>query len=238
MNVSLTQKQPGHGAIGGVSVKLVVGIFFTLLGVLMTLDNFEVAEADRFLAYWPVVFIAIGLVKLGDRRGKLPAFIAIAAGVLLLPFSTDWVRTDIFDFWPVALIVAGVAIVAHAFGFRVPAFSGESSSTIWAMFSMRKEAVDARSYAGGRIIAFMGGCELDLTKAAMEQGPAELEVIVIWGGVEIKVPDGWEVSGNTVPIMGAAEIKTKSKPGGPKLIVNGLAIMGGIDIKSVAAVAI
>jgi predicted membrane protein len=238
MNISLTQKQPGHDAIGGLSVKLVVGIFFTLLGVLMTLDNLELADADRFLAYWPVVFIAIGIVKLRDRRGKLPAVIAIAAGALLLPFTADWVRMDLFDFWPVALIVAGMAIVAHAFGFSAPAFSSGSSSTIWAIFSMRREAVDTRTYSGGRIVAFMGGCELDLTKAGLEQGPVELEVIVMWGGVEIKVPDGWEVSGNTVPIMGAAEIRTKSKPGGHKLIVNGLAIMGGIDIKSVAVEAI
>jgi hypothetical protein len=43
------------------------------------------------------------------------------------------------------------------------------------------------------------------------------------------------VVGNTVPIMGGADIRTKAKQGGRRLIVNGLAVMAGIDIKSVAA---
>ncbi len=84
----------------------------------------------------------------------------------------------------------------------------------------------------------MGGCELDLTNADIEQGSAELEVIVVWGGIEIKVPEGWEVIGNTVPIMGGADIRTKAAPGGRRLIVNGLALMAGIDIKSKAVEAV
>ena len=66
----------------------------------------------------------------------------------------------------------------------------------------------------------------------MESGPAELEIIAIWGGVEIKVPEGWEVIGNMLPIMGGADIRTKAAPGGRRLVVNGVVIMGGVDIKS------
>ena len=84
----------------------------------------------------------------------------------------------------------------------------------------------------------MGGCELDLTQADMDNGPAELEIVAIWGGVEIKVPEGWEVIGNTLPIMGGADIRTKAAPGGRKLVVNGVVIMAGVDIKSEAAEAI
>jgi predicted membrane protein len=235
MNISITQKPP---TMARGSVKLIIGIFFTLLGVLLTLDNLDLADADRFLPYWPVVLIAIGILKLQDRRGRTFAILAIGIGALLIVFNNDWLQFSIFDFWPIALIFAGLGIVARAFGFRAPELSSESSSTIWAILGMRKEAVTARNYAGGRIIAFMGGCELDLRKADIEQGSAELEVMVMWGGIEIKVPEGWEVVGNTVPIMGGADIRTKAAPGGRRLIVNGLAIMGGIDIKSVPAEAI
>lgn len=242
MNVSITQNQPPAGTIGRgsvkLSVKLIVGIFFTLLGVLLTLDNLDLADADRFLPYWPVVLIAIGVLKLQDRRSRTFAILAIGIGALLIVFNTGWLEFSIFDFWPIALIFAGLGIVARAFGFRAPELSSESSSTIWAVFGVRKERVTVRNYAGGRIIAFMGGCELDLRNADIEQGSAELEVMVMWGGIEIKVPEGWEVIGNTVPIMGGADIRTKAAPGGRRLIVNGLAIMGGIDIKSVPAEAI
>jgi len=239
MNASITEKQPPTGTIGGVSVKLIIGIFFTLLGVLLTLDNLDLADADRFLPFWPVVLIAIGILKFPQRRTRTLAILGIGGGALLVVFNTGWLPFSIFDFWPIALIFAGLGIVAHAFGARLSDhLPGESSSTIWAILGARKEAITAPNYAGGRIIAFMGGCELDLTKADMQQGPAELEVIVVWGGIEIKVPEGWEVIGNTIPIMGGAEIKTKAAPGGRRLVVNGLAIMAAIDIKSVATEAV
>jgi predicted membrane protein len=240
MNVSITQNQPPamQGTGAKISVKLIVGIFFTLLGVLLTLDNFDFVYADDILPYWPLVLVAIGILKFQERRNRTLALFAIGVGALLIVFNNDWLQFSIFDFWPIALIFGGLGMVARAFGFRLSDSPGEPSSTIWAIFGVRKEKVTARNFAGGRIIAFMGGCELDLTKADMEQGPAEIEIIVVWGGIEIKVPEGWEVIGNTVPIMGGAEIKTKGAPGGRRLIVNGVAIMAGIEIKSVPAEAI
>jgi len=232
MQTLATQQQPK------LSVKFVVGVFFTLLGILLTLDNLDLADADRFLPYWPLFLIAIGLMKLRDRDNRIPAIFAIAAGALLLLFTTDWVRFSIFDLWPVALIVAGLAILAKAFGFRVPALAAQSDSTILAILGVRKEKVTSRNYRGGRIIAFLGGCELNLTQADMENGPAELEIITLMGGVEIKVPEGWEVTGNMLPVMGGADIRTKAAPGGRKLVVNGVVVMGGVEIKSVPVEAI
>jgi len=220
------------------SVKLIVGVFFALLGVVLTLDNLDLADADQILPWWPVFLIAIGILKFQDSRGRIPGGLAIGAGALLLLFNTGWLHFSIFDLWPVVLIAAGLAIVAHAFGFRPSVLDGGSDSTILAIFGVRKEAVTSRNYAGGRIIAFMGGCELDLTHADMQNGPAEIEIVAIWGGVEIKVPEGWEVIGNTLPIMGGADIRTKAAPGGRKLIVNGIVLMAGVDIKSIAAEAL
>jgi predicted membrane protein len=242
MNVMATQQQTPNGMISGLSgklsVKLILGIFFTILGVLLTLDNLDLTDADRFLAWWPLVIIAIGVLKLKNRRSRIPAAFAIGIGTLMVLYNTEWLSFSIFDLWPIALIIAGIGIVAHAVGFRAPTLSGDSGSTTWAILGVRKIVSDSRTYTGGRIIAFMGGCELDLTKADMEQGPAAIELIAIWGGIEIKVPDGWEVVGNMVPIMGGADIRTKAAPGGRRLNVTGLAIMGGVDIKSVAAQAI
>jgi predicted membrane protein len=236
MNMTLTQKQAPDGMAGISGFKLIIGIFFAILGVLLTLDNLDLIDADRYLAYWPLALIAIGILKFQDAGHRVLGAFVIGIGALNLLSNTVDFRFSIFDLWPVALILAGIGIVAHAFGFRLP--SGQSDSTVWAILGVRKIKVDTRAYTGARIIAFMGGCELDLTKADMEQGPATIELLVIWGGINIKVPDGWEVVGNTVPIMGGAEIRTKAAPGGRRLIVNGLAIMGGVEIKSVAAEAV
>ena len=238
MNMTLEQLQPPPPMAGVSGFKLIFGIFFAILGVLLTLDNLDLIDADRFLAYWPLALIAIGILKFQDPGHRVLGAFVIGIGVLNLLFNTGWLSFSIFDFWPVILILAGLGIVAHAVGFRLPSLSGEPASTVWAILGVRKIAIDSQSYTGGRIIAFMGGCELDLTKADMEQGPASIELIAIWGGIEIKVPDGWEVIGNTVPIMGGAEIRTKAVPGGRRLNVTGLALMGGVEIKSVAAEAV
>ena len=58
------------------------------------------------------------------------------------------------------------------------------------ILGVRKEKVTSRNYRGGRIIAFMGGCELHLTHADMESGPAELEIVAIWAESKSKCPKG------------------------------------------------
>ncbi|MEA2237508.1 MAG: hypothetical protein QOC81_2232 [Thermoanaerobaculia bacterium] len=238
MNMTLAQQQPPAPMAGVSGFKLIVGIFFALLGVILTLDNLDLIDAERFLAYWPLALIAIGILKFQDPGHRVLGAFLIGIGALnLLANTVEW-SISIFDFWPVILILAGIGIVAHAFGVRLPSLSGASDSTVWAILGVRKIVIDSHTYTGGRIIAFMGGCELDLTKADMEQGTASIELIAVWGGIEIKVPDGWEVIGNTVPIMGGAEIRTKAVPGGRRLNVTGLALMGGVEIKSVAAEAV
>jgi predicted membrane protein len=234
MNMTLIEQQPPARMAGVFGFKLIAGIFFAILGVLLTLDNLDLIDADRYLAYWPLALIAIGILKLQDARHRVLGAFLIGIGALNLLANTVQFNFSIFDLWPVALIVAGVGIVARAFGFRLPSLSGQSGSTVWAILGVRKIAISSRTFSGTRIIAFMGGCELDLTKADMENGPASIELIAVWGGIEIKVPDGWEVIGNTVPIMGGAEIRTKAMPGGRRLNVSGLALMGGVEIKSVA----
>src|SRR5437764_11643079 len=84
MNVSITQNQPPtvEETSAKISVKLIVGIFFTLLGVLLTLDNLDLANADAILPYWPLVLVAIGILKFQERRSRTFAVIAIVAGAL------------------------------------------------------------------------------------------------------------------------------------------------------------
>ncbi|MGZ5493367.1 MAG: LiaI-LiaF-like domain-containing protein, partial [Thermoanaerobaculia bacterium] len=62
MEQQLTRPAP----VAAASVKLVIGLFFAALGVLLTLDNLNVIDAHLYLRYWPVVFVVIGLVKLSD----------------------------------------------------------------------------------------------------------------------------------------------------------------------------
>jgi hypothetical protein len=56
----------------------------------------------------------------------------------------------------------------------------------------------------------------------------------MWGGIEIKVPENWSVSGRVTPILGGYEDKTRRVADGTnqRLLVRGLVIMGGVEIKN------
>jgi predicted membrane protein len=215
--------------------KLVAGIFFAVLGLVMTLDNLDLFEGYRILRFWPLVLIVIGAMKLRDRRDQMMAIIAIGAGVLLLGSNLHWFRLSIFDLWPLALVVAGGVVVMHALGWRPELASGDPRRNVWAVLSGPNVRIDSRDYSGGRIVACMGGCVLDLTGADIESGTAVIEAVAIWGGIEIRIPEGWEVVGEVMPIMGGVEIKTKARRGGRQLVVRGLALMGGMEIKAMPA---
>jgi hypothetical protein len=226
--------EPGS-PIAGSSVKLVVGIFFVLLGLLMTLGNLEILDAGSFLRFWPALLIVIGVLKFGEAGSRALALILLCSGIFLLACEMQWARFSIFDLWPLILIGIGVVVVMHALGFRTSGSSVGPSPTLWAVCASRKLAASGRDLDGRHIIAVMGGCKIDVIDTEVESVTAVIEVIAVWGGIVIRVPDGWEVVGQVVPVMGGIDIKTGPARGGRKLIVRGLTLMGGMEIKNAKA---
>ncbi len=212
--------------------KLIIGLFFTALGVLWTAENLDLLRADEYLRYWPAAVVLIGLLKLAEPGRRLIGAILTVVGASLLAYSAGWLRFTIFDLWPLLLIGLGVGMVARALGMRLPAGREHAGSYIWAVLTNRKIRDTSRDFSGSRIFAFMGGCTLDLTGSDMAQSPAIIEVFAMWGGIEILVPDRWEVIGEVIPVMGGFEMTTAPAPESQrKLIVRGAAIMGGVEIK-------
>ena len=75
-----------------------------------------------------------------------------------------------------------------------------------AVFSAQKLEHGATEYTGGTLTALLGGYEVDLTQADIRQSPAVLNVLAIWGGIEIKVPDEWDVVSEVTPVMAGVEV--------------------------------
>jgi hypothetical protein len=217
------------------ATKLILGVFFAILGVLWTADNLTLLRADTFLRFWPAVVLLIGLTKIANPTQRIFGVILTVVGASLLAYTAGWLRFTIFDFWPLLLIIVGGGIVARALGFRLPASSPRDSNQIWAILNGRKIRSTSRDYSGGGIFAFMGGCELDLTEADIIHGPAIIDAFVMWGGIEIYVPENWDVVGEVVPFMGGFEMKTGAGSAERRLIVRGGVMMGGIEVKRRAA---
>ncbi|SRR5581483_3056302 len=207
--------------------KLIAGLFFTMLGVVLTLDNLDLFDADRILRYWPLFLVLLGAIYLADATRRGLGIVCIAFGALLL--LPHVAHRTIFSLWPLILIGAGAMIVLSALGVRP---SGTGGGTMVNVLTTRKSKVSPDELNGHRIVSFMGGADLELGEPGEDRTPVAVEVLSMWGGTTLRVPPGWDVLCEAFPVMGGVENKASSTAGGRRLIVRGAVLMSGIEIKN------
>jgi hypothetical protein len=212
--------------------RLVIGLAIMLAGFILALDSLGWADAGQLFRFWPLALIAVGITKLvatGVQRSG--AFLVIALGAALLALNLGWLSFPRVAAIILFLVGARIAWRALAPRSPVPA-SGPATSDVVAILGGSKRAV-AGDYAGGTAFAFMGGSEVDLRRAGMAGDQVTLDVFVFWGGIEVKVPEEWEVVSRGLPILGGFVDNTRH-PQAPqkRLVVTGMAIMGGIELKN------
>ncbi len=226
-----------------ITSRLVLGLLIMAAGLVLALDSLGLVDGSVVFRLWPVALIAVGVVKWTTppyRRSAALVWIVAGIGFLLVSFG----RMSFGGVWALVLFFAGANIVMRALRPAVP----ESPSTN-AAFDMvaflggakaGRTSPDfgsgnpAQEFKGGRAMAVMGGCEVDLRRAAMaDGGQAVVDVFVMWGGIEIKVPEDWEVVNHGNAFLGGIVNNARPLPGSRKrLIVTGTAIMGGVEIKN------
>jgi len=81
-------------------------------------------------------------------------------------------------------------------------------------------------------VALMGGVDLDLTQALFAEQEVTITAVAIMGGIDVVVPDDITVIVSGIGFMGAFEdnAQVQGTPGGPVVRINGLALMGGVDV--------
>lgn len=237
--------------------RLVFGLAVMGVGALLTLDNLGVLDARPFLRFWPVALIGIGVAKLAQPREagqRTSGFIWLSLGVAFLLSSLGLIALD--QLWPLALLVVGASMVFRAVAKRpgpsraarvrralvesggpggdaAPSKAPDSVIRSFAVMGGVSRGTNSEDFQGGEAVAIMGGCEIDLRKARMRGGDAVMDTLAIWGGIDIYVPEDWEVVNKGFALMGGFGDQTKrpTEPRG-RLVVTGLAIMGGVEISN------
>lgn len=83
-------------------------------------------------------------------------------------------------------------------------------------------------------ITLFGGSELDFSEAAFTSKQVTIRTFCMFGGVELNVPEGVQVSTSTICIFGGVSNKVRTKSfanDGPLIRVEGFVMFGGLDIK-------
>jgi hypothetical protein len=80
---------------------------------------------------------------------------------------------------------------------------------------------------------FMGGGEIDMRDARFADREVSIHIVAIMGGCEVIVPEDANIRVTGVGIMGAFDHSGSGggTPDGPVITINGVAFMGGVDVK-------
>jgi hypothetical protein len=219
----------------------VVGAGAILFGGLLLLDNMGIIEADAYLRYWPLIIVALGIMKLAQSSstgGWFWGLVLVLFGGLLTLHNLDIGTLGLRDFWPLLLILLGASLVVGGMGRRRAQSRGglpQDTSTeenCFAVLGGTKRTNNSRDFRGGEMTAVMGGCEVDLRQADIGGTEAIIDIFAFWGGVKLQVPRSWRVVIQGLPFMGGFDDKTlqPTDQNAKRLIVKGTAIMGGVEI--------
>jgi predicted membrane protein len=249
-----------HSGVGGI----VVGAILAGIGVLFLLENLGIFEFESIWDFWPAILIVMGISRASTAYawgGRiLGGIIAMIGSILLLENLHFLPQHFLGRFWPLILVALGIGILARNierqyYRGRVPGAGGlgpnptgtaggSAAGSVnspyineWAVFGGIRRRVESQEFEGGEISAVFGGVEMDLRKAAAKLDRIVIDVNAIFGGIEIYVPETWEVAVTGTPIFGGFEDKTlhaKAAEGEKRttLMLAGAAIFGGITVKN------
>jgi hypothetical protein len=178
--------------------------------------------------FWPVVLILVG-ASIVWRGVRGPS-----AGVVLGASASGWPAGG----------VAGSGVAPSAAG-ADPGAGPEASRTTGettpgetfsalAIWSGVERKCTSQTFRGGDFTALMGGGVVDVRVAKPVPGGAVVELTAIMGGIEVLVPEDWEVINEIHCVMGGVEDTRAATPPNPGLVLHlrGIVMMGGVEIRS------
>ena len=227
---------------------LVPGVILVVIGTLFLLDHMGVLRVDSVWKFWPLAIVAVGFLKLTQPGERALGAGFIVVGALVQAHQLGFLVFSWGTVWPFILIFAGISLIWSRFGARkIPGLEGTISSgtaggdTVneYALFGGVERRVTVNNFRGGNVTAIFGGVELDFRGADIDGGEAVIYVEAVCGGIEITVPERWNVAFQVQSVFGGYTDETRpSLPdavgAAPRktLLLHGRAMFGGISVKN------
>jgi predicted membrane protein len=246
---------------------LIVGFVLAGIGVLLLLQNLGILFFDDVWDFWPVILIVVGgsrLFSAWDFGGRVWGGIVAFVGVVFLLRNLGLLHGSVWSyFWPVILIAVGLGLLIRAMeGNHVWDLWGERGGSAEGkaggpgpgpgdpprptfndlrnsfkedhIFGGAKRRIESQDFEGGEAVVVFGGLEIDLRKADTKREEIFIEANAVFGGIEIRVPETWQVTVRGTGVFGGYADETNPPADGkhPHLIVTGGAVFGGVSVKN------
>lgn len=230
------------------SSKILLGSILIIIGGLFLLKSLDFLpfEINDIIFSWRFFIFIIGIIILINSDNKILGSILTAVGAIsLLPkIFPYYIHIDSRLIAGIIIIGLGIYIILRSKRGDVYVKNGASSRKLnkdyiddVAVFGGGEKIISSDNFKGGSITAIFGGSEIDLSACKLAEGNNVLNVTAIFGGTTIIVPRDWNVIMNVTPFFGGFSNKIRREPNlvvdqNRILIVKGVAIFGGGEIKS------
>lgn len=217
---------------------LLWGGVLIVVGVIFGLNSLEITNIDVFFDGWWCLFIIVPcFIDLFKDEEKLGNIIGIVIGSALFLACQDFISFKmIFKLViPFIIVMFGVSLLVKSFVCRenvkgIEEKKKKAPKEIYATFSGEKIGYAKEKFEGVDLNAIFGGIELDLREAIIKDAVV-INVMAVFGGVDIMVPSDVNVKVVSSSIFGGTSNKSKSSDGKVTIYINTTCIFGGVDIK-------
>jgi len=224
----------------------VIGLVLILVGVGLAahiMDWFPRA-IERVIFNWEMILIVLGIIFIASRSNQTTGWVLLLVGLFLLVPDLVHIPYPLRRlFWPAIFVIFGVVLLVRGQAFgptQRPTVSTDPNDTYLndvAIFGGGEKIIAAHNFVGGKITAVFGGSNIDLRQATLAPGTQVIDVLCLFGGSNLLVPAEWDVRMEAVSIFGGFSDKRQQvgepqKEVGKTLVIRGLAIFGGGDLKN------
>jgi len=127
---------------------------------------------------------------------------------------------------------AGMMAAAAFVRRTVPSLGDEESDELHLVAALNGITLKSRAkaFAGGSMLAWYGGIDVDLRDAELAPA-AQLSLHTLFGGIAITTPPGWRVESEMKAFAGGIDTRASGDdPDAPVLTLTGTAIFGGVAV--------
>ena len=212
------------------------------IGVFFLLTENRIIAAHDIWRLWPLVLIAGGITRLTGHgpSSRIVGVLLIVLGSVFEAAEFGWLGLNMHSIWPLMLIALGILLLwrnmqPRRYGAPPVVTAIKDDVDHVAIFGGGERRIGGDNFESASLLAVFGGYKIDLRKAAMKGTSAVVDANAIFGGIEILVPESWNVVVRGAGIFGGyGDESHHPDPGvpAPQLIVEGVAVFGGVAIKN------
>ncbi|MFW6009179.1 MAG: LiaF domain-containing protein [archaeon] len=214
-----------------------MGVTVFVIGIIFLGNFFEFWQLDLFFDGWWTIFIIIpsinGLIK---KQNFIMSIIGLSLGVFLLLLNQGLLTQNYLAlFVAITLLVIGIHMIYTSLNVNKALDPKNSEkedrfSTV-SLFGGGDEKYPKSNLDSASITKIFGGGEIDFSNATINKDIV-INVGVIFGGVDLILPDNVNIISKVVPVFGGVDVNSENYSDDNKnnIYVTGLCLFAGVDI--------